>query len=250
MFEPPTDTYSPDEKFFGDFTPPESDDFQTEGVSQSEGDNVPFSPSQEISPPPTDTPQIDESPEPNQAATQLPDPAPDPQENVSQQSDGKEDYIQPPPPAPDPSNPQGLRRSTRQRTSPNDYVPQFAGKSYETNTFLSELIDTAYAFVVEVTHTYAYAATQADPDTMTLKQAMQEPDADKFLEAMIKEIDDHVQCKHWKLVTDKQMHATGHTGKPIMGVWSMKCKRNPVGEIKRKNASTIQTRSPLSQLGQ
>ena len=235
-FEPPTDTYSPDEKFFGDFTPPESDDSQTEGVSQSEGDNVPFSPSQEISPPPTDTPQIDESPEPNQAATQLPDPAPDPQENVSQQSDDEEDYIQPPPPAPDPSNPQGLRRSTRQRTSPNDYVPQFAGKSYETNTFLSELIDTAYAFAVEVTHAYAYAATQADPDTMTLKQAMQEPDADKFLEAMIKEIDDHVQRKHWKLVTDKQMRATGHTGKPIMGVWSMKRKRNPVGEIVKYKA--------------
>ena len=51
---------------------------------------------------------------------------------------------------------------------------------------------------------------------MTLKQAMQEPDADKFLEAMIKEIDNHVQHKHWKLVTDEQMHTTGHTGKPIM----------------------------------
>ena len=89
----------------------------------------------------------------------------------------------------------------------------------------------AYAFPVEVTHSYAYAATQADPDTMTLKQAMQEPDADKFLEAMIKEIDDHVQQKYWHSVTDKQMWASGHTGKPIMGVWSMKCKRNPVGEI-------------------
>ena len=50
-----------------------------------------------------------------------------------------------------------------------------------------------YALAVEVTHAYAYAATQADPDTMTLKQAMQEPDADKFLEAIIKKIDDHVQ---------------------------------------------------------
>ena len=65
---------------------------------------------------------------------------------------------------------------------------------------------------------------------------MQEPDADKFLEAMIKEIEDHVQCKHWKLVTDKQMHATGHTGRPIMGVWLMKRKRNPVGEIVKYKA--------------
>ena len=50
----------------------------------------------------------------------------------------------------------------------------------------------AYAFAVEVTHAYAYAATQANPDTITLMQAMQEPDGDKFLEAMINEIDDHV----------------------------------------------------------
>ena len=44
-----------------------------------------------------------------------------------------------------------------------------------------------------MTHAYAYAATQADPDMMTLKQAMQELDAYEFLEAMIKEINDHVQ---------------------------------------------------------
>ena len=32
------------------------------------------------------------------------------------------------------------------------------------------------------------------------------------------------------------MRATGHTGKPIMGVWSMKRKRNPVGEIVKYKA--------------
>ena len=37
--------------------------------------------------------------------------------------------------------------------------------------------------------------TQADPDTMTLKEAMAEPDAYKFLDAMIKEIQNHVQLK-------------------------------------------------------
>ena len=56
----------------------------------------------------------------------------------------------------------------------------------------------AYAFSVEVTHAYAYTVTQDDPDTMTLKQAMQEPDTDKFLKAMIKEIDEHVQ---WNIGT-------------------------------------------------
>ena len=47
------------------------------------------------------------------------------------------------------------------------------------------------AFMVKVTQ--VYAMTQADPDTMTLREAMAEPDADKFLDAMIKEIQDHVQ---------------------------------------------------------
>ena len=82
------------------------------------------------------------------------------------------------------------------RTAPKEYIPQFGGKSYKSTLFLSEVINAAYAFAVEVTHAYAYAATQANPDTMTLKQAMQEPDTEKFLKAMIKEIDDHVQRKY------------------------------------------------------
>ena len=84
--------------------------------------------------------------------------------------------------------------------------------------------------------TQVYAMTQADPDTMTLKEAMAEPDADKFLDAMIKEIQDHMQRKHWRLVSDEQMRKSGHKGKPIMGVWSMKRKRNPVGEIVKYKA--------------
>ena len=36
----------------------------------------------------------------------------------------------------------------------------------------NEIINVAYAFAVKVTHACAYAATQADSDTMTLKQAM------------------------------------------------------------------------------
>ena len=43
---------------------------------------------------------------------------------------------------------------------------------------------------------------------------------------VIKEIQDHVQCKHWQLVSDEQMYKSGHNSKPIMGVWSMKRKRN------------------------
>ena len=40
--------------------------------------------------------------------------------------------------------------------------------------------------------------TLADPDTMTLKEALEQLDADEFLEAMAKEVDDHVRRDHSK----------------------------------------------------
>ena len=76
-----------------------------------------------------------------------------------------------------------------------------------------------------------FAATEADPDAVTSKQALAEPDADQFPLAMEKEVNDHVTRKHWKSVTNEEMKRAGHTAKPIMAVWSMKCKRNPLGEI-------------------
>ena len=71
---------------------------------------------------------------------------------------------------------------------------------------------------------------------MTLKQALQEPDADKFLLAMEKEVQDHVKRNHWKITTIADMHKSGYQGKPIMAVWSMKRKRNPLGEIVKHKA--------------
>ena len=57
---------------------------------------------------------------------------------------------------------------------------------------------------------YAFPATEADPDTMTLKQALQEPDSNEFLKAMEKEVEDHVSRNHWKLVTNQQMRDSGY----------------------------------------
>ena len=36
---------------------------------------------------------------------------------------------------------------------------------------------------------------------MTLKQALQEPDAKDFIEAMEREVNDHVKRGHWIMVT-------------------------------------------------
>jgi hypothetical protein len=68
---------------------------------------------------------------------------------------------------------------------------------------------------------FAFAAS-ADPDTMYLKEAMRQPDREKFIEAMKKEIKDHTDNKHWRIVH----RSTIPKGTPILpAVWSMKRKR-------------------------
>ena len=46
---------------------------------------------------------------------------------------------------------------------------------------------------------------------------------------MIKEVNDHVSREHWIVVSVKDMIRNGYKEKPIMGVWSMKRKTNPLG---------------------
>ena len=107
----------------------------------------------------------------------------------------------------------------RSQTSHTSLAPTFKGQTR------------VAAFVTEVRDAIAFAATEADPDTMTPKQALAEPDADQFPLAMEKEVNDHVTRKHWKLVTNEEMKRAGHTAEPIMAAWSTKRKRNPLGEI-------------------
>ena len=79
----------------------------------------------------------------------------------------------------------------------------------------------------------ANVASTSDPDTMTLDEAMRQPDREQFLDAMRKELQDHVGRRHWKVVPAKTLPK----GKrPIPMVWSMKRKRNPIGEITKWKA--------------
>ena len=74
----------------------------------------------------------------------------------------------------------------------------------------------------------SFPATKSDPDTMTLDQALREPDAHKFIEAMESEVADHVARGHWEVVPNS---VVPRGNKPIMAVWSMKRKRDPGGAI-------------------
>ena len=61
-----------------------------------------------------------------------------------------------------------------------------------------------------------------DPDTLYLWEAMKEPDADKFLEAMQQEVDDHTNRKHWELCKRSDLSENASV---LPSVWSMKRKR-------------------------
>lgn len=80
---------------------------------------------------------------------------------------------------------------------------------------------------------HIYSLVGADPDTMTLDEALKQPDKEEFLKAMKKELLDHINRKHWKVIPLKVV-PKGKRCLPM--VWSMKRKRNPIGEITKWKA--------------
>ena len=75
---------------------------------------------------------------------------------------------------------------------------------------------------------HMFALITTDPDTMTLKEALQQHDRAEFIKAMHKEIGDHVNRKHWKVVPLKNIPSSRRC---LPMVWSMKRKINPVGDV-------------------
>ena len=69
--------------------------------------------------------------------------------------------------------------------------------------------------------TVAYKATN-DPDTLYMHEALKAPDAKEFKKAMIKEVQDQTQRKHWRVMLKKDV-PSGETILPA--VWSMRRKR-------------------------
>jgi hypothetical protein len=67
----------------------------------------------------------------------------------------------------------------------------------------------------------------------TYKQAMREKDYDKFVKAMIKEVDDHENRNHWTIMCCSDMPVDTKT---IMSIWSFKRKRYPDGSLNKHKA--------------
>ena len=70
----------------------------------------------------------------------------------------------------------------------------------------------------DVVKLFAYPASIADNDTMYLREAMQQEDQAHFLEAMVKEINDHTTRGHWRITTRSEMRSKGYHHRPIMAV--------------------------------
>ena len=80
---------------------------------------------------------------------------------------------------------------------------------------------------------FVATSSGSDPDTLTLAEALRQPDREEFLKAMNKELTDHIDRKHWKVVPLKSV---SRGKKPIPMVWSMKRKRDPLGNITKWKA--------------
>ena len=63
---------------------------------------------------------------------------------------------------------------------------------------------------------------------MYLEVALKKPDKEEFVKAMYKELQDYINTKHWKAVPATSVPRNKI---PMPMVWSMKRKRNPIGEV-------------------
>ncbi len=164
----------------------------------------------------------------------------------------------------------GLRRSKRNRKTTSRYLdPADASGAYRRSlTFLSNLfhdvpgpVNTYVAFKsslvasaqshqarlqfsdqamdlncdgsINSMHPLSYATQSVDNESYHFHEAMKQPDREDFLRAMEKELDDHHNNKHWKLILRSEIK---DGIKPIKAIWSFKRKRRPDGSLLKHKA--------------
>ena len=81
-------------------------------------------------------------------------------------------------------------------------------------------------------HPLSLAIVSGKNDTFHFHDAMHQPDREQFIEAMIKELNDHHTNKHWRLVKRE----TIGKAKTVKAIWSFKRKRRPDGSLLKHKA--------------
>jgi hypothetical protein len=85
---------------------------------------------------------------------------------------------------------------------------------------------------INYSHPFSFATTTANNECYHFHQAMQEDDREQFIDAMIKELEDHRKNNHWTLVLRKDIG----DAPTIKAIWSFKRKRRPDGSLLKHKA--------------
>jgi hypothetical protein len=92
----------------------------------------------------------------------------------------------------------------------------------------------------------AFLSHHSDPDTMYFHEAIRQPDREDFIKAIIKEINDHINRKHWILVLREKVPK----GTKILdSVWAMKRKRDLVTREVYKHKARLNVHGGQQQFG-
>ena len=90
------------------------------------------------------------------------------------------------------------------------------------NDYYNALHEDDYKLQDHMRDPITFKAT-SDPDMMYYHQAIKAPDRDEFLQAIVKEINDHIEGNHWVLIPKERVPAGA---KVLDSVWVMKRKRD------------------------
>lgn len=103
-------------------------------------------------------------------------------------------------------------------------IVSYQARTYDDSdeAYYDALHEDDYALQDAMDNPIAFLA-QTDADTMYFDQAMQAPDRKEFIKAAIKEVNDHIDRKHWELIPRKEVPKDV---KILPAVWSMKRKRD------------------------
>ena len=109
---------------------------------------------------------------------------------------------------------------------------------------LDKLYDGTMNTIVSYTFS-TVALDMSNNKVFTYTKALQQPDADKFVEAMGKEVNDNESHDHWEIVRRSTIPAGV---KNIQALWSFKCKRYP-NRILNKHKAQLCAHGGMQQWG-
>jgi hypothetical protein len=110
-------------------------------------------------------------------------------------------------------------------SSATDFVTSQTDEDHKSNKNL--------AFQEHMRHPFAFHAEMMG-DIMCLIQALQQPDATHFMEAVVQEVNGHIDNNHWQLTKGSEVPSNVEV---IPSVWSLQCKRDiTTNKIKKYKA--------------